>query len=121
MQLLRLILLTFASVALSFAADDITGKWTGELTTQDGTMKLTMDLKAEGETFTGTVGTHMGEMPIKEGKIKGDELSWFTTLERDGNVIKILNKAKVSGPEMKVTISVEGRDITMEFTAKKAS
>jgi hypothetical protein len=121
MQLLRIFLLTFASAALSFAADDVTGKWTGEISTQNGPMQLTMDIKADGETLTGTVGTQMGELTIKEGKIKGDELSWLTTMERDGNVIRILNKAKVTGSEMKVTISIEGRDITMEFTAKKAS
>lgn len=119
MQLARLAILTLASVALSFA-EDITGKWTGELATQNGNMALTMNLKADGETLTGTVGTQMGEMPIKEGKVKGDELTWFTVFERDGNTMKIMNKAKVTGKEMKVTISVEGRDVTMEYTAKKA-
>ena len=34
--------------------------------------------------------------------------------------MKIMNKAKVTGKEMKVTISVEGRDVSMEYTAKKA-
>lgn len=116
---MKLLLLSFAAAALSFA-DDITGKWTGELATQNGNMALTMNLKADGETLTGTVGTQMGEMPIKEGKVKGDELTWYTVFERDGNSMKIMNKAKVTGKEMKVTISVEGRDVSMEYTAKKA-
>ena len=122
MQLLRFALLTLASAALSLAADEITGKWTGEVSTPNGAMQLTMDLKADGETLTGKVGTQMGEMPIKEGKIKGDELTWVTLFERDGNTIRIMNKAKVSGSEMKVTITVEGREErTMEYTAKKTS
>ncbi len=120
MQLFRLALLTLTAAALSFAAD-IDGKWVGEINTNNGAMQLTMQLKADGETLTGTVGTQMGEMPIKEGKIKGDELSWYTTFEREGNSMKILNKAKVTGSEMKVTVTVEGRDVSMEFTAKKSS
>ena len=70
-------------------------------------MQITMDLKADGEKLT--------------GKITGDDLSWFTTFDRDGNSIKITNKAKITGAEMKVTITVEGRDFVMEYTAKKSS
>lgn len=120
MQLVRLALLLLAAAAASFAAD-IDGKWVGELTTQNGTMQLTMTLKADGETLTGTIGTQMGDMQIKEGKVKGDELSWVTVFERDGNSMRIMNKAKVTGAEMKVTVSVEGRDAVMEYTAKKSS
>lgn len=120
MQLLRLVILTLAAASASFA-EDVTGKWIGELNTPNGAMQLTMILKADGESLTGTVGSQMGDMPITEGKIKGDELSWVTTAERNGNVMKIMNKAKVSGSEMKVTVSVEGRDFSMEYTAKKSS
>ena len=42
-------------------------------------------------------------------------------MERNGNSMRINNKAKVSGAEMKITISVEGRDVVMEYTAKKTS
>jgi hypothetical protein len=121
MQALRLALLTVAAAALAFG-DGITGKWTGEINTPNGAMQLTIEFKADGETLTGTVGTQMGEMPIKEGKVKGDELSWVTTFERDGNSMRILNKAKVSGTEMKVVTSVEGReDRSFEYTARKGS
>ncbi|MFN0100652.1 MAG: hypothetical protein ACKV2U_01040 [Bryobacteraceae bacterium] len=121
MKLQRLALFALATAALSLAAG-IDGKWTGEINTPNGAVQLTMQLKAEGDTLTGTIGTHMGEQVIKEGKIKGDELSWFTVFERDGNSMKIMNTAKVSGSEMKVTITVEGRDgPPMEYTAKKAS
>jgi hypothetical protein len=120
MQLLRLAIFTFATAALSFAAD-INGKWTGELNTQNGPMQITMTLKADGEALTGTVTTHMGDQAIKDGKIKGDELTWFTIYERDGNSMKIMNKAKLNGSEMKVTVTVEGRDFNLEYTAKKAS
>ena len=116
---LRIAFLTLASAAFCFAAD-IDGKWKGEVQTDNGAMALTLDLKADGENLTGTMTSHIGESAIKEGKIKGDEASWMIVVERNGNELRIRNKAKLSGKEMKVTISVEGRDIVMEYTAKKA-
>jgi len=120
MQLLRLAILTFAAAALSFAAD-IDGKWTGELKGPNGAMQITMAFKATGETFTGTITTQTGDQDIKEGKIKGDEITWFTVFEREGNSMKILNKAKITGSEMKVSVAIEGRDFAMEYTAKKST
>jgi uncharacterized ubiquitin-like protein YukD len=120
MQLFRLPILILAAAAHSFAAD-IDGKWTGELNGPNGAMQITMAFKSAGETFTGTITTQMGDQEIKEGKIKGDEITWFTIFEREGNSMKIMNKAKVTGSEMKVSVTVEGRDFTMEYTAKKSS
>jgi hypothetical protein len=120
MQLFRTLAIGLAAAALSFAAD-IDGNWTGELNTQHGPMQITMALKADGENLTGTITSQMGGQAIKEGKIKGGDLTWFTILERDGNSMKIMNKAKVTGSEMKITVTVEGRDISMEYTAKKTS
>jgi hypothetical protein len=107
MQLLRLAILSLAGAALAFAAD-LDGKWAGEVNTNNGTMPISMAIKTAGESFTGTVSTQMGDQEIKEGKIKGDELTWVTTFEREGNTLKILNKAKVTGSEMKVNVTIEG-------------
>lgn len=120
MQLLRLALLTLTAASLAIAAG-IDGKWTGDVATQNGPVKLTLSLKAQGETFTGTASAHTGDMAIKDGKIKGDELTWHTMHERDGDSLKILNKAKVSGNEMQVVTTVEGREeILLKYTLKKA-
>ena len=120
MQLLRVTILSLLACALSLAAD-INGTWIGNVDTNDGAVRLTIDLKAEGDTLTGSVTSHVGKMTIREGKISGDELSWVTVYERDGNSLRILNKAKVSGSEMKVVTTVEGRDDRFEYTAKKSS
>lgn len=121
MQLLRTAILAAAAATLAFA-DDVTGKWTGEINTPNGAMQLTMNFKAEGETLSGTIGTQSGEMAIKEGKVNGNEISWVTIFQRDGNSMRILNKAKVTGSEMRVTTTVEGReDRSFEYTAKKSN
>jgi hypothetical protein len=106
-------LLSFSLLLLGAAAamaSDVTGKWTGMLSTPNGDMEM-----------TGTVGSMMGEQQISDGKIDGDKLSWVTVMSRDGNDMKLINKATVAGKEMKVSIAREGReDRTFEFTAKKA-
>lgn len=121
MQLARLAFSALLSAFAVFAAD-VNGKWTAEINTNNGPVQVTMQFKAEGETLTGVMSTHMGDLPIKEGKVKGDELSWVATVDRDGNSMRIQSKAKVTGAEMNVTVTIEGReDRTIEYTAKKSS
>lgn len=64
---LRIAFLTLASAAFCFAAD-IDGKWKGDLQTDNGAMALTLDLKSDGESLSGTLSSQMGETAIKEGK-----------------------------------------------------
>jgi hypothetical protein len=118
MRPVRFILTAFAAIALSFAAD-VDGKWTAEINTNNGPVPLTFQLKANGETLSGTVASHMGEAEILEGKVNGDEMTFITYLERDGARYRVSHKAKVNGNEMKVTTSVEDR--VFDYVAKKAS
>ncbi len=46
-----------ASVAL---AADVTGKWVGSVDTPNGPLEVTYELKADGETLTGTRGERDG-------------------------------------------------------------
>ena len=105
------------------AAADVNGKWTAQVPGRQGqAMEVTFNLKAEGETLTGNVSTQMGQAPIQEGKVSGDEISFTQTMNFGGNEIKILYKGKVSGDEIKFTrerLGGEGRKT--EFTAKRAS
>lgn len=118
MKPVRFILTAVAFVALSFAAD-VDGKWTAEVSTNDGPVRLTFQFKASGEALSGTVASHMGESEILEGKVNGDDMTFITYLERDGNRYRVSHKAKVSGSEMKITTSVGER--VFDYVAKKAS
>jgi hypothetical protein len=103
----------------AFAADP-TGKWKAEMEGKDGqTMTTVFDLKADGEKLTGTVTGRMGETAISDGKITGDDISFAVVRERDGNTFKMLYKGKVVGDELKLTMTMEGRDFSREITAKK--
>ena len=61
-------------------AQDINGKWKGEMQSPNGPMELTFDFKTTGDSLTGTVEGPMGEIPIVNGKLDS------TTFTFDVNV-----------------------------------
>jgi len=61
-------------------AQGINGKWKGEMQGPNGSMELTFDFKAIGDSLTGTVTSPMGEIPITNGKVDS------TTFTFDVNV-----------------------------------
>ena len=112
-----------AAVAVLFAmtasAADVNGKWTGQMPTRNGeTREVTFNLKADGDKLTGTMGGPQGDIEIKDGKVSGDNISFTTHLEFNGNSFVLQFKGTVSGDQIKFTRAREGSDQTQEFTAK---
>jgi hypothetical protein len=107
-------------LALAMAAD-ISGKWTGDMPGRGGdTAPTTFTFKVEGEKLTGSVAGAQGDMPIQEGKIAGNQISFSTTFDAGGNSIKILYKGTLSGDQMKMTREREGAGQLREFTIKRS-
>jgi len=94
-------------VAAALAAD-VTGKWTAETQGRNGPQTITFTFKQEGTKLTGTISNPMGESPISEGKVEGDDVSFAQTMSMGGNEIKLVWKGKVSGDEIKFTRTREG-------------
>jgi len=116
-----ILFLLLAAVA-AFAAD-VSGKWVAQVPGRNGqTREVTMNLKADGATLTGTVSGRGGDNPISDGKIDGDNISFTQTLEFNGNSVKLIYKGKISGDEIKFTREREGGEgQPAEFTAKRGS
>jgi len=89
-------------------AADISGKWVAQVTTARGTSETTFNFKQEGTKLTGTVVTQMGESPISDGKVEGDDVTFAQTMSFQGNEMKFVWKGKVSGDEIKFTRTREG-------------
>ena len=102
-----------AVVALAAGVD---GKWTGE-GGRGGTQTLT--LKADGAKLTGTMSTQMGELPISDGKVDGDKVSFTLNIEFNGNSISQKFNGALAGDELKMT--VEGGRGTRNVTFKRAN
>jgi len=119
----RLCLFTvgFAMIlAASAWASDVGGKWTAQVPGRGGqTREATFNFKVDGEKLTGTVTGPQGDIPISDGKVKGDEISFTVTMSFGGNEAKMLYKGKASDDEIKFTRQREGGQ-PVEFSAKRA-
>jgi hypothetical protein len=113
-------LLMIASAKPVFAAMDVTGTWTGSLTTPDGSnFPLSFTFKQDGAKVTGTVTTPQGDpIPIDNGKIDGDKFTFDTSF----NGMTISHVCTVDGDEMKVSTKTDNDQVPpMEFTLKRGA
>jgi len=103
------------------SAADIAGTWKAAFETPNGALETTFVFKVDGNKLTGTTSNQfMQDQAISEGKVDGDSVSFVVAASFNGNDVKLNYKGKVAGDEMKLTMQVEGRDRTMEMTAKRS-
>jgi hypothetical protein len=119
---MKLFLITALMAIFSLALmADASGTWKASVETPNGTRESTFTFKVDGDKLTGTVTMgQMGEGPITEGKVDGDNVSFAVVRDINGNQLRINYKGTVSGDEMKLSGEVVGMDRTFEMTAKRA-
>jgi len=87
------------------AIADFSGSWGGILTMENGDQyPLTYNFKIDGDKLTGTVKTPKGELPVDDGKIKGDKFTFTVTL----GDIEIPHSGKFYGDSIGVDIAANG-------------
>jgi len=118
MKFLSCLLLVLALSATAYAAD-VDGKWTGTVSTGQGDIPVVFNLKADGAKLTGsTTGLDGGEVPINDGKVDGNTITFTVTFDFGGMPFMLSYKGIVSKDEIKVTADVLG--MTLEFVLKKS-
>ena len=86
-------------------AADITGNWTG--TTDQFSLKFTF--KQDGEKLMGNVTGPQGDpLPITDGKVQGDKVSFTVKVDMGGNTMKITHEGTIKGDEISLTTKMEG-------------
>lgn len=116
-KLIFFTLMLIAGINVSLASK-IDGKWK---TTFNGDMELTFTFKVVGDTvLTGTVSSQMGDMPITNGKVKGDEFTFDVDMQ--GSPINHI--CRVEGDVIKMKIKMpsgmgDGGDAPGEMILKK--
>ncbi|WP_460636060.1 3-keto-disaccharide hydrolase [Larkinella harenae] len=107
--------LFFAIFSLTMAlAGPIDGKWAGTLADN---YNLVLDLKAEGDKLTGTIGNANNSMPISDGKVDGNAFSFKT--EYQGNTLPV--KGRIEGEKMYLSVDYNGTEVTGTFTKQGGS
>jgi hypothetical protein len=113
----------FAVAGLALAQAKVDGKWTAEIQGARGTQMITITLKDEGGgKLTGTVeGGRGGAIPIEEGSVKGNTVSFKQKQMGRGGEIVFLYTGTVMGDEIKFKREQQGgQGMPQEFTAKRA-
>ena len=115
------VLSLIAAFALVAQAADVDGKWIAQVPGREGQIRqVTYTLKADGDKLTGSMTGREGqEIPISDGKITGDTLSFVVTMEFGGNTVKWNHTGKLAGDEIQFKRE-GGMGPAREFTAKRA-
>ncbi|HWE85595.1 MAG TPA: hypothetical protein VG267_11670 [Terracidiphilus sp.] len=114
---LALLLVSFG--AITALAADVTGKWSGTVTTPRGDQQITFNFKVDGAALSGTVTTPRGGTDITDGKVDGANISFTQKVSFNGNDMTINYTGKVDGDSIKFTRTVGDRP-AVEFTATRA-
>jgi hypothetical protein len=115
LAILALFCITFVA-----SAADVTGHWTGEITTGRGPQPFNLDLKQAGTALTGAItGGRGGDVALVDGKVDGDTITFSTsTPGRDGGAPNVQKyTGKVNGGSIDFTR--EGGRGPVMFTVKK--
>lgn len=116
-------------VTLCLMAADASGKWAFEQEGRNGTVHVTLNLKADGGALSGTLtrpgrdGNAM-ETAISDGKVDGNGISFSVKREFNGNTVVTTYKGILDGDSMKIEITMPGRDgnsRTSNVVAKRAT
>ena len=120
----------FSIVALCFAfawaglAAGVDGTWVAKVEMKAGTVELALNLKSDGDKLTGTVSAgarRAAAMPIENGKIEGDRISFITVRKGRNGERKFVWEGTVAGEELKGTRTPEGGRRSIAFVAKRQS
>jgi hypothetical protein len=116
---MKLLAIAVLLATAAFAAD-VDGKWSGTMSTPNGDVPVNFTFKADGAALNGsTMGPDGGEIPIKEGKVDGNNISFTVTFDFQGMPFTMNYKGAVDKDQIKFTIDVFGMPI--ELLVKRAS
>ena len=109
-------LMLLATPALAHDAD---GKWEGSIETPMGTIPVGFTFKTDGTGLTGTsLGPDGAGIPIKNGKVDGNKISFTVDLDFGGMAIS-LNYVGTVSPD-KIAFTGDFAGMPFEFGVTKA-
>jgi hypothetical protein len=114
--------LLLALAPMAALAADFNGKWNGQVQGRNGMQTVVFDLHVDGSTVTGKVTTPRGDIDISNGKVDGDNISFDTTMNMNGNSFTLSYKGTADGADsikFTRTFGGGGDRPPQEFVAKR--
>ena len=102
MKAICIMCLFFAFGVTAALAADPTGTWKWSTSSPNGEIPTTLKLQS------------------KDGKLEGDNITFWITIDYQGSPLKLVYKGKVAGDEIKFDFGTEDGSWGTQFTAKKA-
>lgn len=117
MRFLAVTALLLTSALASSAQAPVDGHWTFSMSSPMGTVDAKVEMKADGQTLTGTFDLGGGrEWPIKDGVVDGDTISFV--LDRDGRMTYAM-KGTLDGDAVKGAAMAMGTSVDWTMTRVK--
>ena len=118
---LGLVLVSLVSTVI--AAENPTGTWKWTTTFGGQSREATLKLKMDGDKLSGVYvgGQSNTETPIEEASLKGDEISFKVTRERDGQKFTTKYSGKIAGDTItgKSERQRDGQTQSSDWVAKR--
>lgn len=102
----------------SGAAVDPSGVWSLVVQSPQGEITSQLTLTKDGEQISGTLGTPMGNVPLKSGRINGNQIRLTATVEMGGQSIDAIINGTIEGDSIRGTM-VMGAMGSFDFTGTR--
>ncbi len=116
MKRLTCMLLVLAAAAW---CADLTGKWQLTMAGPGARGQNTLTLKQDGANITGSLSSEADEMPIRDGKVSGDKVSFVVARAWGGRETTMTYTGRVSGDEIRFKVAMPGAERTWDMLAKR--
>lgn len=94
----------FALFASTLAAADLSGIWVGQIPARFGEVQdVAFRFVQNGSGFEGKMYGDNDSLPVAEGKVEGEQISFSTSTEMNGGVSRFVYTGTIKGEEMQLT------------------
>ena len=105
LRLFGLVLVLLAGIP-AFAAD-VAGTWKGTFDGPGGQVPVTLNLMVAGAAVTGTMDMAGTPTEIHDGKVEGDEVSFWLNSDYQGQTYKLVYRGTVKGDQVDFSFGTE--------------
>lgn len=96
-------------VASTILGADLSGIWAGRIPGRGGDLQdIAFKFKQSGDELTGKMYLDSDELPISDGRISGDQISFTVSADTNGRPAKFRFTGLIKGTELQLTREREG-------------
>jgi hypothetical protein len=115
-------LLVAAMASPALAQSSVEGRWRGTISGSQGDRPVTVTLEADSTTLTGTVSDFQGgQMPIENGSVRGDTISFHQTFSFEGQSFTIRYVGQLVDDELAMVLDVPEMGEPLEFILRRTN